>query len=136
MAEALCPSPLDAATKRGFIQFHGAESTGLFLLSKGFLPQAKLSESFAERLCEPRLLFGLEVHCLLLEFFLIFCLDNLNWFLFCFGKLHVPDQFFLGYFTEWRHPKGVRTVTLWAGQKVLKCFCFLLGYRVRVYLLL
>ena len=79
MAEALCPSPLDAATKRGFIQFHGAELTDFFLLSKGFLPQARLLESFAERLCEPQLLFGLEVHCLLLEF--IFCLDNLNLFL-------------------------------------------------------
>lgn len=67
MAEALCPSPLDA-TKRGFIQFHGAESAGLFLLTEGFLPEAKLSESFAERLCEPWLLFGLEVHCLLLDF--------------------------------------------------------------------
>lgn len=65
MVEALCPSPLDAATMRGFIQFHGAELTGLFLLREGFLPQAKLSEIFAERLREPQLLFGLEVHCLL-----------------------------------------------------------------------
>lgn len=36
--------------QRSFIQFHGAESTGFFLLNEGCLPRARLSESFAESL--------------------------------------------------------------------------------------
>lgn len=122
--------------KERFYSVSWSERTGLFLRSGAFLPQARLLESFAERLCEPRLLFNLEVHCLLLEFFLIFCLDNLNWFLFCSGKLHAPDQFFLDYFAVLETPKRSQDCYFvgWPGGSAVVLFSF--GLRVKSSLLM
>lgn len=93
-------------------------------------------ESSAERLWEPRLLLSLEVHCLLLEFFLIFCLDNLNWFLFCSGKLHAPDQFFLDYFAVLETPKRSQDCYLVGWPEGSEAVLFSFGFQVQSLLLM
>lgn len=98
--------------------------------------RARLLESSAERLWEPPLLFSLEVHCLLLEFFLIFCLDNLNCFLFCSGKLHAPDQFFLDYFAVLETPKRSQDCYFVGWPEGSEAVLFSFGFQVQSLLLM